>query len=151
MTAGRVYDGHMSTPTRRTRITATPMYPGSLYPEPGSTVAITYAEPATALAAVEDDGRWFCIEVRTEIQKLWADGAGGEMWVTEGDTPSYRIYVGEQVTVADIESWPDAEDYRILLSNMRGNGWDPIVRTRRGNFQPINPEDVVVSSAEVSR
>ena len=27
--------------------------------------------------------------------------------------------------------------HNILLSNMRDNGWDPIVRCRTGNFQPF--------------
>jgi hypothetical protein len=30
------------------------------------------------------------------------------------------------------------------LSNMRANGWERVIRTRRGNFQPIEPGDVVV-------
>ena len=28
-------------------------------------------------------------------------------------------------------------DHGILLSNMRCNGWEKVVRTRRGNFQPF--------------
>lgn len=31
-------------------------------------------------------------------------------------------------------------DHSILLSNMRGNGWDPIVRCRTGNFQPFEED-----------
>lgn len=31
-------------------------------------------------------------------------------------------------------------DHSILLSNMRSNGWDPIVRCRTGNFQPFDED-----------
>lgn len=130
--------------TTRTRITATPLYPGSFFPEDGRPVAVVNASPETVLAAVHDDGTWFALEVRTTLEKRWTDGAGGVMWTTTGSSTGYRIYKGETLTVADIERLPDADAHSILLSNMRGNGWERVVQTRRGNFQPIEPDDVVV-------
>ncbi len=139
----------MSTVTR-TVITAAPLYTGSLFPEEGRLVEIPDADPQTALTVAADDGRWFALEVRTTTQKRWTDGDGGEMWRVIGESARYRIYVGELLTVADIEQLPDAADYAILLSNMRGNEWERVVRTRQGNFQPVAPVDVVIPSAEVT-
>jgi hypothetical protein len=138
--------------TTRTKITATPLYPGSLFPEDGRPVEIDDADPQTALAAVADTGAWFALEVRTTTEKRWTDGDGGELWRTAAELSRYRIYVGEALTADDIERLDDGHDYSILLSNMRGNGWEQVVRTRRGNFQPIEPGDVVVPADQaVSR
>jgi hypothetical protein len=41
------------------------------------------------------------------------------------------------------EKYPDS---RILLTNMRVNNWETVVRTRRGNFQPLAENDVVLNS-----
>lgn len=48
---------------------------------------------------------------------------------------------GEVLTVEDVEALDG--DHRILLSNMRCNGWDKVVRSRLGNFQPFDAADVV--------
>lgn len=133
------------TATTRTRITATPLYPGSFFPEDGRPVEIPDADSSTALATVGDDDGWFAVEVETATQKRWTDGDGGEMWTTVGEPSSYRIYVGEALTAVDIEHRNDGSDYRTLLSNMRGNGWERVVLTRRGNLQPLEPGDVVVA------
>ena len=129
----------------RIRDTATPLYPGSFMPEEGRPVLIADADPATALAAVPDDGRWFALSVCTVTERRWDDGAGGSKWLAEGAPDRYRIYVGETFTADEIEAWSNADSYRILLSNMRGNGWERVVRTRAGNFQPVESVDVVVS------
>ena len=136
--------------TIRIKITATPLYPGSLFAEDGRPVEIPDADPQTALAAVDDDGSWFALLVKTARQKRWTDGDGGELWRTVSELGRYHIFVGEELTAADIERWDDADQYAILLSNMRGNGWERVVRTRRGNFQPVEPGDVVVAPAELA-
>jgi hypothetical protein len=140
----------MST-TTRTVITATPLYPGSLFPEDGRPVEIPDATPEAALATAGEDDRWFALDVRTTTQKRWTDGDGGEMWRVVEESSRYRIYVGEVLTADDLEHLPGIADYSILLSNMRGNGWERVVRTRRGNFQPIEPGDVVLAPAEAAR
>ena len=48
---------------------------------------------------------------------------------------------GDVLTVDNVEALDG--DYGILLSNMRSNGWDRVVRTRLGNFQPLNADDAV--------
>jgi hypothetical protein len=139
----------MSEPTR-TRITATPQYPGSFFPEEGRPVVLLSDDPHTAIETVSDDGRWFALDVRTTTQKRWTDGDGGETWTTVGELARYRIYVGEALTAADVERLDDGQDYSILLSNMRGNDWQRVVRTRCGNFQPVEPGDVVIPADRVS-
>jgi hypothetical protein len=131
--------------TTRTRTTATPQYPGSFFPEEGRVVVVPDDAPSTVLDTVGDDGKWFALDVRTVTQKLWTDGDGGEEWRTAAELSQYRIYVGEALTEADVAQLGDGHD--ILLSNMRGNGWERVVRTRRGNFQPVEPGDVVIPAA----
>lgn len=134
--------------TTRTRITATPLYPGSFFPEDGRPVELPDASFEAALAAVTDDGGWFALQVTTVEQKRWDDGEGGELWKQIGaPIAAYRIYVGEEFTAEDIESWPTADQHDILLSNMRGNDWPTVVKTRRGNFQPVEHGDVVIAAA----
>jgi hypothetical protein len=129
--------------TTRTLITVTPLYPGSFFPEHGRPISIINAEPETALKAAETvEGVWFALEVRTTRQKLWTDGDGGEMWMpVSGNLTSYRIYAGEEIAADQLIG----DEFDILRSNMRSNGWNTVVRTRRGNYQPIKANDVVVS------
>lgn len=137
--------------TTRTSITAVPLYPGSFTPEDGRPVELPDARMVTALAVAPDDEAWFALEVRTVTKKKWTDGDGGVMWLSEGRPRIYRIYVGEALTIADIERMVSAGDrYDILLQNMRGNDWPRVVRTRLGNFQPLEVEDVVISPAELA-
>lgn len=129
--------------TSRTMITVTPLFPGSLFPEEGSPVEISNSDVQTALDAVEGDG-WFALEVATRTQKRWEDGDGGELWLDTGNSSGYHIYSGEELTVEDVQNLNDGRDYSILLTNMRVNSWHKVVRTRRGNFQPLEPNDVVI-------
>jgi hypothetical protein len=72
---------------------------------------------------------------------------GGQQVVTRSGAlnATGRFYIdAEKLTYADVEALPG--DHRILLANMRGNGWDPILRCRTGNFQPLEPGDEIVSS-----
>lgn len=53
---------------------------------------------------------------------------------------------GAVETLADVEARNDPKD-RILISNMRGNGWDRIiVNTNSWKItQPLNPEDIILT------
>jgi len=51
----------------------------------------------------------------------------------------------EVLDAAAVEALPG--DHKILLSNMRGNGWDRMVRCRTGWFQPLGERDVLVSTS----
>lgn len=54
---------------------------------------------------------------------------------------SGTTYFGEVLTLDDIEKLPGTE---ILQSNMRINEWETIVRTIRGNYQPLYEGDKVI-------
>lgn len=55
-----------------------------------------------------------------------------------------RYYIrGITYTADDIERlYPEK---KILIANMRGNKWMHVVLCRTGNFQPLEPGDVVLS------
>jgi hypothetical protein len=60
-----------------------------------------------------------------------------------------RYYIdAEKLAAADVEALPG--DHRILLANMRSNGWDPILRCRTGNFQPLEDGDVLIETRKAS-
>jgi len=136
--------------TTRTRITATPLYPGSLFPEDGTPVPITDTSTREAVRAVPDDGSWFAVEVAVSEQNRWTDGEGGELWRTAGTPKRHRVYVGTPLTADDLRARPNPEQYDILISNMRGNDWPRVVETRRGNFAPIERDDVVLTNADLA-
>ena len=56
---------------------------------------------------------------------------------------SGTYYFGRVMTVSDVRKEVPNSD--ILISNMGGNGWKKVIRTRRGNFQPFGLEDKVVA------
>lgn len=120
------------------------LYPGSFMPEESGATRI--AEPtAEAVLAASPDDRWFAAEIVTADYERFASDSGTERWLpTPAKSKKKRILIGQRMNSADVAALPG--DHSILLSNMRGNGWDPLVRTRRGNFQPIEDGDVVLSS-----
>lgn len=56
---------------------------------------------------------------------------------------SGTTYIGGQVLTLD-EVKRTVPDSRTLVSNMEGNGWDKVIRTRAGNFQPFEANDRVI-------
>lgn len=73
-----------------------------------------------------------------------APDLGEEFTVTpKPQNRSGRYYLGGEVlTLKDVREHYGA--YSILLSNMRGNEWDAVIKCRTGNFQPFTSEDVIV-------
>jgi hypothetical protein len=134
------------------------MYPGFLFPEEGaSKLVIPGLTPEKIIAGFPDRddqlGQWFAIEVTTQNWRLWVtedgDGSTSSKWepANDGSRKSYRIYIGELLTSAQVAALPG--DHRILLSNMEYNDdCDPIMRTRCGNFQPFKESDVIVAPQE---
>ncbi len=73
----------------------------------------------------------------------------GEVLKGERKDIGPMTYYGEVLTLEDVQALPG--DYRILASNMKCNGWSRVVRTVRGNFQPLDVCDVVVTpNAEIT-
>lgn len=70
---------------------------------------------------------------------------------------SGRFYIdAEKLTASDIASAAAVEVLpgdrrRVLLSNMRSNGWDVMLRCRTGNFQPMQAGDSIITLRETAR
>jgi len=47
-------------------------------------------------------------------------------------------------TLAEIKR--ESPDLTTLIGNMEGNGYDRVVLTRRGNYQPFTGKDVLIGS-----
>lgn len=63
---------------------------------------------------------------------------------SKGINKSGRYYINaERLTADDVAALPG--DHRILLSNMRSNGWETVLRCRAGNFQPLESGDEVIT------
>jgi len=65
--------------------------------------------------------------------------------VLKGDVrnKSGRYYVaGMRYALADLEREFPTE--RVLISNMKNNGWPELVRCNTGNWQPLRPGDVLL-------
>ena len=123
-----------------------PLYPGSFFSEEGEAIRIDNPGTAVALDAVDPAG-WFALEVTDAWWQRWSTDEGDVEWRPCKETVAtpvnrHRIYRGTTHTLAEVESW--GNEFRTLAANMRGNGWDPIVKTRRGNYQPVEDRDVVL-------
>lgn len=73
-----------------------------------------------------------------EIEEVTLDGEK-----LKGNAKNYSgmHYFGQAFTLSQVkEQFPTQ---KILISNMECNGWKKIVRTKIGNFQPLNDNDVV--------
>ena len=54
-------------------------------------------------------------------------------------------YPGGQIfTLADVKKLTPKKDYEILISNMEGNGYSHVCKTRHGGFVQVQKEDVVL-------
>lgn len=70
----------------------------------------------------------------------------GELLTGDWKNVSGRFYFGEIFDEEMVKAL--VPDNKILLSNMRGNGWKELVKTRRGNFQPILENDKVIADSK---
>lgn len=60
---------------------------------------------------------------------------------------SGRYFIdGERFNVHQIAALPG--DHRVLLDNVRSNGWTHVVRCRAGNFQPFEDGDQIIRTKE---
>lgn len=57
------------------------------------------------------------------------------------ESPMY-YYGGRIMTLAVVQR--EVPDARILISNMRGNGYKRVIRCRTGNFKPFQKGDVLI-------
>jgi len=107
-------------------------YPGAFVSET-STCEVTDRSPVTDVPVGVYGYRFFS---RSEVE------VDGEVLTGADKDHSGITYFGEVMSLDDVAKLPRTE---ILQSNMRGNGWASVVRTVRGNFQPINERDIVLA------
>lgn len=75
----------------------------------------------------------------------------GEVLIGKAKDRSPMTYFGEVFTLDQVKALEPAKNYSILVSNMQCNKWDRVVRTVRGNFQPLHEGDRVIALAETVR
>jgi hypothetical protein len=66
----------------------------------------------------------------------------GEVLMGKAKNHSGYYYRGEVFNLEQVEALDG--DYAILISNMKCNGYDRVVRTIRGNFKPLREGDSVI-------
>lgn len=132
------------------RVYATPLYPGSFFSEEGQAIQVDNAEPATVLPPMPNDQRWFGIRLTERMYERWTNDQGEHKWLPFSKTPTKTsyLYVGDRLDREDVAAM--GPDGSTLLSNMQGNGWQYVVRTRRGNYQPLTDDDVLVTEVELA-
>lgn len=113
--------------------------PGSFFAEHVSK-EIPEMTVAAAKAAAPKSAFAFVLYERADPVDL-----GPEYTVTpKRQNESGKHFLGGQIfTLAEIESLNDP-DNRILISNMRGNRWDRVIRTSMGNWQPFEETSCIV-------
>ena|SRR5260370_29692775 len=115
-------------------------YPGSLFTE-SENKKLKARDVNKALAACLPGAFAFqfydvCVKVG-----VLEDGEKIEKRTRRND--SGRYYPGGILkTLEEVEAM--GKDYSILASNMRCNNWNPVVLTRRGNYQPFERNDVLL-------
>ena len=113
-------------------------YPGSFVSE-SSTQEVADRTPPAELPKGAYGYRFFA---RSEVTQ------DGETLRGQPKDHSSMTYYGEAMTLEEVKALTPSSDYRILVSNMKCNGWGRVVRTIRGQFMPLNDGDVVVTSNE---
>ncbi len=109
-------------------------YPGSFVSEP-SVQEVGNREAAITLPERAYAYRFFS---RSEVEQY------GEMLRGQPKYYSPTTFYGEAMTLEEVKALTPSSDYRILVSNMECNGWSRVVRTKFGQFLPLNSEDVVL-------
>lgn len=61
-----------------------------------------------------------------------------------GECKNYSgyTYLGKAYTLEEVKR--DFPQHTTLIQNMECNGWNNVVKTRRGNWQPLNEGDTVI-------
>ena len=131
--------------SKRSSITATYTQPGAFFDEK---VAQAPLNDSTVVSVIlgrrKDDWDSALLSLKKEERFTNADGSRS-IWLDDGSETLYTLYIGDQYSIIDIEGMNSNGEYDILLSNMRGNGWDSVVKTRFGSFRPVNDEDIVIT------
>ena len=117
--------------------------PGSLFPEEFSKELPERSVRAALTAAPNNAFAFTLYDLPNEVPDL-----GPEFQVIpKRQNTSHRYYInGEVITRQQVGAW--GPEFRILYSNMGNQGWDPMVRCRTGNFQPLQDGEIVTAIPE---
>ena len=123
------------------------LIPGILFPEDDSRT-IEDGPDLVDRAAAQAPRDAYCFTIETVlVADPIPDGRGGTLRVQPKsmDESGYYYLGGELFTAEQIEALDDSgREYQILLSNMRGNDWQMMIRTPLGNWQPFGEGDVLL-------
>ena len=120
------------------------LYPGTFF-----------SESSTKAVDSDDVGDLYPLPSRAfgfRFEKRWEgeDPTGRPMTGDFEKVGPFHYIDGEIFTIDEL---PEDSSYDILRSNMRGNGYERVIKCRTGNFQPFDEGDVQVPSEapEVTR
>jgi hypothetical protein len=130
----------------RKYVTATFLFPGSLFPEESEREVDTKDPKAVAKLAPKGA---FCFVLQGWVTKTTTVN-GEDFEKTERDGKGTgRFYLGGTVyTLAQLKAkFGSDPDKRILISNIEGNDWGKAIQCRTGNWQPFTDQDVLLDIA----
>lgn len=130
--------------TTRTLVTLTPLFAGFFLSEEGESLRITYERDVRVQAErlLAQNSSSFCVQVKTEQFDVYTNSEGKEYLKPLMRINSYRVY--PHGTRAFAKSDLVGEKYNILRANMECNDWARVVKTRLGNFQPLEEDDIIL-------
>lgn len=110
---------------------------------PGSFLSETYSEKVQRAGFVPEKipDRVFGYRHYSRTEMI----SNGEHLVGSPSERTGTTYFGEELDMAGVIALNEKFDgnYRILISNMENNGWTRVVRTRFGQFFPLEDGDNV--------
>jgi len=116
------------------------MYPGSFMSEYESHVAEN-RDPKKLNVPKSAFGFKFYDQTSKKIK---IDGKEQTAWGARKKESGIYYPSGQVFTAETLRALKDGQAYDILIYNMECNGWKQVVRTRRGNFQPLETNDVIL-------
>jgi hypothetical protein len=133
----------MTTATEQAIVTyVTYLYPGLIVSEE-STHRADSRDPVRAAREASRHAYAFRFhEVLATVATLGAEDV--EMCSSPRNHSGWYYIDGEDLTAAEVADLPG--DHRVLLDNMRINGWRRMVHCRAGNWLPMASGDLVISS-----
>ena len=77
------------------------------------------------------------------FERQETEAEDGEVLLGKPRNYSGTHYFGKIKSLDDIKR--EMPNQRTLISNMERKGWDKVVQTRRGNYQPFTEQDILVA------
>jgi hypothetical protein len=126
------------------------LMPSLMFPEEGY-IDVDHRDPQRALGQVPENAYTFRFYALTYLSAVSELGEEVELPPTRSEVSGWYYPGGSVYDLATIQQLdrmhPDGE-YRVLASNMQGNGYTEVVRCRTGNWQPFEPADELLPVAE---